>query len=219
MTDAPQIPPQRREPLFNAPWTVLALIGLLVGAHALRLVLRLPPDPFAFAGDELSKGHWLGLLSYQLVHASWPHVLMNSAAVLAFGPPTARLFGAGPRGAGAFFAFFLVCGVIAALGYTALNSHDGLVGASGAASGLMGAAARLIDGHGRVGRLTGPTVIGMTAAWIIVNALLGLSGLTPGSAGLPVAWQAHIIGYFAGLLLIGAFARAAGASGDHAIAP
>ncbi len=61
-----------------------------------------------------------------------------------------------------------------------------------------------------MGRLIGPTVIGMTLAWVIANAVLGLSGLTPGAAGIPVAWQAHIIGYFAGLLLIGPFVRLAG---------
>ncbi|MDB5477502.1 MAG: rhomboid family protein, partial [Phenylobacterium sp.] len=69
------------------------------------------------------------------------------------------------------------------------------------------------------GPLTGRTVIGMTAAWIIVNVLFGVSGLTPGAGTVPVAWQAHIIGYFAGLLLIGPFAKLAGSAGDHAIAP
>jgi membrane associated rhomboid family serine protease len=42
----------------------------------------------------------------------------------------------------------------------------------------------------------------MTLAWIVINAALGLSGLTPGAAGAPVAWQAHILGFAAGLLLI-----------------
>ena len=41
----------------------------------------------------------------------------------------------------------------------------------------------------------------MTIAWIVVNVVLGLTGLTPGTAGAPVAWQAHIFGYFAGLVL------------------
>jgi membrane associated rhomboid family serine protease len=66
----------------------------------------------------------------------------------------------------------------------------------------MGAAARLIEGRGRIGPLGGRVVVGMTLAWIIVNAVLGLSGLTPGVGDAPVAWQAHIIGFVAGLLLI-----------------
>jgi hypothetical protein len=56
-------------------------------------------------------------------------------------------------------------------------------------------------------------VIGMTIVWCLANAVLGLSGLTPGAAGLPVAWEAHIIGYAAGLLLITPFAWL---SGTHA---
>ena len=56
----------------------------------------------------------------------------------------------------------------------------------------------------------GRTVLGMAAAWAIVNVLLGVSGLTPGAVGIPVAWQAHLAGYAAGVLLIGPFARLAG---------
>ncbi len=160
----------------------------------------------------MAAGRWAGLVSYLFTHGGWAHVLLNSAAILAFAAPTARLLGGGARGALSFFAFFLVCGAISALGYAALlgQSEWALIGASGAASAFMGSAARLIEGRGRVGRLIGPTVIGMTLAWVIANAVLGLSGLTPGAAGIPVAWQAHIIGYFAGLLLIGPFVRLAG---------
>ncbi len=74
----------------------------------------------------------------------------------------------------------------------------------------MGAAARLIEGRGRLGPLGGRTVVGMSLAWILVNVVLGVTGLTPGTAGAPVAWEAHIIGFFAGLLLISAFSRLAG---------
>ena len=58
--------------------------------------------------------------------------------------------------------------------------------------------------------------MGFAVAWILLNAILGLSGLTPGAAGAPVAWEAHIFGFFAGLVLIGPFARLAGL--DPAIA-
>ncbi|HUO12285.1 MAG TPA: rhomboid family intramembrane serine protease, partial [Caulobacteraceae bacterium] len=97
----------RREPLFNAPWTILVLcLGLIaiyiwerwVGSEALiatyglsRLTLRL--------------GRWDTLVTCLFLHASWAHVLMNSVAAFAFGPPVARLMGTGPRGAIVFFAF------------------------------------------------------------------------------------------------------------------
>ncbi len=205
-----------REPAFNAPWPVLALVALLIATHGARVLAGVGAERFALTGDDLRSGRWSGLVSYLFVHAGWAHLAMNAAFTLAFGTPVARYLGSGARGAAAFFAFFLVCGIVAALAYAGLlgfadrNHGWALLGASGAASGLFGAAARLIQGHGRPGSISGRTVVGMTLAWIAINAVLGLSGLTPGAAGLPVAWEAHIFGYFAGLILIGPMARLAG---------
>lgn len=216
------------EPAINAPWSVAALIVVLIGAHAARVFTGGDVDRFALTSSDLASGRFAGLITYQLVHGSWAHVLMNSAFVLAFGAPVARFLGGGARGSLAFFLYFVACGMAAAAAYAGLETlmasagRGGggwaLVGASGAASGLMGAAARLIEGRGRLGSMTGRTVTGMTLSWIAVNAVLGVSGLTPGTAGAPVAWEAHIFGYFCGLLLIGPVGWLAGAKGDHEIA-
>jgi membrane associated rhomboid family serine protease len=203
--------PRRSEPLFNAPWPVSVLVATLLGTHVLRLVTGVDPDRFALSRADLVAWNWPPLITYMFVHASWAHVAMNSAFTFAFGAPVARRLGLGWRGAATFFAFFLLCGVLAALSYAGLLSllrgggaSDGwaLVGASGAASGLMGAAARLIQGRGRIGSITGRVVVGMTLVWIAINAVLGLTGATPGTGGAPVAWEAHIFGFAAGLLLI-----------------
>jgi membrane associated rhomboid family serine protease len=164
----------------------------------------------------LAQGRWQTLVTSLFLHGSWPHVLMNSVGLIAFGPPAARIMGQGPRGAASFFAFYLVCGALAGLGFVAADPGDAIpvVGASGAVSGLLGAASRIIQGEGRIGSLIGRTVLGMAAAWVIVNVVLGVSGLTPGAAGMPVAWQAHLAGYAAGVLLIGPFARLAGRGED-----
>jgi membrane associated rhomboid family serine protease len=219
-----------RQPAFNAPWTVAALIAALIAAHAVRVVAGGSAGQFALTSADLAAGRLMGLLTYQFVHASWAHVLVNSAFVLAFGAPVARYLGGGARGAAVFFVFFLFCGAVAAGAYAgmvdALETAIGrghapwaLVGASGAASGLMGAAARLIQGRGRPGSPVGRIVLGMTFGWIAVNLVLGVSGLTPGTAGAPVAWQAHIFGYFCGLLMIGGAGRLAGsrADADHIV--
>jgi membrane associated rhomboid family serine protease len=215
-----------REPVFNAPWPVAALIAGLVGAHALRVVAGTDVDRFALNAVDFNAGRLGGLITHQFVHAGWAHVLMNAAFVLAFGPPVARYLGPGPRGAAGFFVFFLVCGAAAAAGYGVLadgmESGRGespawaLLGASGAASGLMGASARLLEGGGRLGRIVAPRVAAMSASWIVINLVLGLSGLTPGAGGAPVAWQAHILGYFVGLFIIGPFGALSGMRRDHA---
>ena len=213
----PEAGASRREPILNAPWTIVVLIVGLLAAHAARVLLGIGPQVYALTPQQLNAGRWSGLITYQFVHGGWAHVLMNSLFILAFGTPVARYFGAGARGGGAFFAFFLLCGVVAALAYSGATSLGGgaqaawaLLGASGAASGLMGAAARLMGGHGRLGGVGSRTVVSMTFSWVIMNAVLGLSGLTPGAAGIPVAWQAHIFGFLAGLALIGPAAWAAG---------
>jgi membrane associated rhomboid family serine protease len=217
MIDEPVLrtPRTRREPILNAPAAVASLVGLLIAAHALRLATGVDVDRFAFSAADLQAGRWQALITYQFVHGSWAHVLMNAAFCLAFGVPLARLLGERWRGAALFYAFFLACGAVAALAYWLISPKGAwdLVGASGAASGLMGAAARLIEGRGRLGSPFGRTVIVWTIAWIAINAVLGLSGLTPGAAGVPVAWQAHIFGYLAGLVLVSPAAWLAGT--DH----
>jgi len=217
-----------REPAFNIPWPVAVLAVVLLAAHAARTLLGLSPNAFALTRSDVATGAWAPVVSYIFVHGNWAHVLLNTAFCVAFGTPVCRWLGGNARGGVLFFVFFLACGVAAGLGYAGwfdltvafgrMPTEWALVGASGAASGLMGAAARLIEGKGQLGSMTGSRVVGMGAAWIVANAVLGISGLTPGTGGAPVAWEAHIIGFFAGVLLIGLAGRLAGTRVDHSIA-
>jgi membrane associated rhomboid family serine protease len=130
---------------------------------------------------------------------------MNAAGAIAFGPPVARLL-PGVRGAVSFILFYIVCGVVAALGYglVHLDSRDLLVGASGAVFGLMGAAIRLLGRrNGRLRSLTDRRVVTTSLALMAVNAAAGLLGFAPGLEGARVAWEAHAFGYVFGLLAIG----------------
>ena len=202
-----------REPVFNAPWTAMLLVALIVGGYALQS--RFPQEavlvPLAFSSAALAEGRWWTLFSAMFLHGGWPHALMNGAFALAFGTPVARYLGEGARGALTFFTFYLLCGVLSTLGYAALHpgSPELLVGASGAVSGLMGAASRLMAGQGwRLGPIFSRPVLGMGGAWIAVNLLVGLlaGGLMPGTGGAAIAWEAHIAGFFAGVLVVGPFA-------------
>ncbi len=203
-----------REPALNLPWPVTLLVAALVAAQLLRLALRIPEETFAFTSVDLDQHRFAPLISYQFVHGGWAHLGVNSLFTVAFGAPVARWLGTSPRGALAFFLFFLACGVLAALGYALVSPTRpfGLVGASGAASGLMGAAARLIAGRGRLGSIFARRVLTMGLAWVGINVVLGLSGFTPGSGGIPVAWQAHVVGFVAGVLLAGLAGVVAGVS-------
>jgi membrane associated rhomboid family serine protease len=144
------------------------------------------------------------LVTSLFAHGNWTHVGLNAVGALAFGAPVARFLSPRPAGVLLFFGFFLVCGALAALGFAAVHpeSRDLLVGASGGVSGLMGAASRLIERRPGLAPLLSPTVIGMAAGWLVVNLLMALFGLSLFTGGAPVAWEAHLFGYAAGLLLI-----------------
>lgn len=219
----PQLPGHRghgrggapREPLFNAPWPALALVVAIVGGYALQS--QTPLEAFmlsyAFSPAMLAEGQWAGLVSSLFLHGNWAHALMNAAFALAFGAPVAAYIGVRLGGAMLFFAFYIVCGVLANLGYAGLHMHEQavLVGASGAVAGLMGAASRLMAGQGDLGPILSKPVLGMGAAWIGVNLLIAFIGtaLIPGAQGMGIAWEAHIAGFVAGVLLMAPVARLA----------
>ena len=70
---------------------------------------------YGLPGAGLKAGQWQTLISYQFLHGSWGHVIMNAVAALAFASPVARLFGEGARGSAAIVMFYLTCGVLAGL--------------------------------------------------------------------------------------------------------
>lgn len=208
-TPGPQDPV--REPLFNAPGVSLALIALLAIAYGVQVFL-LSPDmvaALALSRPALTEGRWWTLLSHIFLHANLVHLLMNAGAALAFGPAVARHFGPGARSAGTFLLYFLVCGIVGGLGYILVhpNGVEMVVGASGAISGLWGGAARLLGRWRGISRIWDGPVRGQIAAVVILNLLIGVTGLA--TAGLHIAWEAHIAGFVAGLLLIGPFTRLA----------
>ncbi|HTX48243.1 MAG TPA: rhomboid family intramembrane serine protease [Caulobacteraceae bacterium] len=209
----------RREPFLFAPWPVVALCLALLVLYALQAAIGTDAliARYGLSHQALAEHRYETLVTYGFLHVGWAHVILNTLGLFIFGPPVARLMGAGPRGVLALAAFYLTTEVLSALGLLAVdrNSQVLVVGASGAVSGLMGAAARLIEGQGRVGPLFGRTVVGFTLVWGALNVILGVFRLTPGAFGQAVAWQAHLAGFFAGLLLIGLFARLAG-RGDAA---
>jgi membrane associated rhomboid family serine protease len=161
--------------------------------------------------------------TYAFIHADWMHLGLNLAWLLPFGTALARRFGA-LRYAG----FMLVVAAIGALAH--LISHLGapvpMIGASAAISGAMAAAMRFVfQQRGPLGffregspdayrvpaaslvtTLRDPRFLLFLAVWLGLNALFGLGTVSFGeAAGQEIAWQAHVGGFFAGLVLFDAF--------------
>ena len=201
----------QREPLFRGPWTVWTITLVILACYAVQSFAFSMDEAvrlYAFAPAQLDQGRFAPLVTALFIHGSWAHAGMNAVGALAFGAPAARYLGLGPRGAIGFFLLYIVCGVLSCLGYAAAHLHDvvPLVGASGAVSGLLGASTRLIERRDALSPLATRTVVASTAAWIVINAVMGALHYAPGIGDVHIAWEAHIAGYFAGLLLIRPFA-------------
>jgi membrane associated rhomboid family serine protease len=148
----------KREPLFNIPPVIVALLAVLALVHAVRVyALSAEEDQlllytFAFnplryglsllPGDALPGGAGAEIwtfVTYALLHASWTHLAVNAIWFLPFGSALARRFGALR-----FLIFFAVTAAAGALAHLfAYGGQDApVIGASAAISGTMAAAMR-----------------------------------------------------------------------------
>jgi len=221
-----------REPIFNAPGIVVAVLGAFVAVHLVvhRLLpearldelLAFNPARLGNGADAIAGGQaWAAtqFVTHVFVHGDVTHLLINSAWFLAFATPVARRVGSVR-----FLAFFLLCGIGGALLYLPFNSAP-MVGASGAISGLMGAAIRFLllplirgDAEALAGdaqrapllslgaALADRRILIAVAAWTLLNVLVAWAA--PYFLGeQSIAWEAHLGGFFTGLLTFGLFDR------------
>ena len=67
-----------------------------------------------------------------------------------------------------------------------------------------------MDTPGRVGPILGPRVISLGLGWLIVNLVMAVTGTLLSMGAGEIAWEAHLVGFVAGAILIGPFAAWAG---------
>jgi membrane associated rhomboid family serine protease len=187
--------------------------------------------PARYGGDAAAVGAFPGgfaadlwtFFTYAFIHADLMHLGLNLAWLVPFGSALARRFGPWR-----YVVFMLVMAAIGALAHlvTHLGEMEPMIGASAAISGAMAAALRFVfqpDGpvarwHDRseaayripaaslAATLRDPRFLLFLGVWLGLNALFGLGTISFGTeAGQTIAWQAHVGGFFAGLLLFDAF--------------
>jgi membrane associated rhomboid family serine protease len=156
---------------------------------------------------------WLNVLTSMFMHGGWGHILGNMLYLWIFGDNVEDRVGHGR-----FVAFYLLCGVAAALAQTAVNpdSHVPMVGASGAIAGVLGAYIVMFP-RSRVLTLIPlfifweiieiPAAI-VLGVWFVLQLLSGVGSLAmTESGGGGVAFFAHIAGFVTGMGLIFLFRR------------
>ena len=208
------------EPFLRAPASVLLLIAALILAHVARVLMptALSDDiltqyafvPARYAAGADSSGVFAlaaPFISHMFLHANFTHLAVNCLWLLAFGPVVARRFGAG-----LFLLFFAVCGIAGAVTFLAFNwgLPAGVIGASGAISGIMAAGLRLFPWPGTtdarpVAPIFSSPILLFSAVWFATNLIFGLTGFGADGNMHQIAWQAHVGGFVSGLFLTGVF--------------
>lgn len=163
--------------------------------------------------------------TYAFLHADFMHIGLNLAWLIPFATALARRFGAWR-----YVLFMLVTAAAGALAQFVSDPGAAvpMIGASAAISGAMAAALRFIfqehgpldtwrEGPGNAAAYRVPALpllatfrdlrfLLFLGAWMGLNALFGLGAVSFGTEpGQIIAWQAHIGGFFAGLVLFAAF--------------
>jgi membrane associated rhomboid family serine protease len=157
------------------------------------------------------------IFTSMFLHGGWMHVLGNMWFLWIFGDNIEDLLGHGK-----YLAFYLLCGIVAALGQVIANPYSTapMVGASGAIAGVMGAylikfpRARIVTLVFVLFFITTieiPAPI-MLAYWFVIQLFSGFGSIarTHLSEG-GTAFFAHVAGFVAGIVLV----KVMGASGRY----
>jgi membrane associated rhomboid family serine protease len=227
---------QRREPILNAPTVITVMLAILIAVHAVRQFLPPATDevlitalgfiPARLLGEGSPTAgadglpRWSQLVTHTLVHGDWLHLVMNSAWLLAAGAVVARRVGTWR-----LIGLALGSAAVGVLAFTVLNGELRalVVGASGAISGLLGAATRLIHAAALTGqmralrdhiewlpRTTVVQALGDRNVLISCGVFIGLNLLIAVGFGTElaaggIAWETHVGGFLFGLLSFGLF--------------
>lgn len=230
-------PPAGSPPIFNLHGAILALAAICISVHVVRTYILSPESdmrlvidtaffPIRYMPDlfTLDFPTLFSPVTYAFLHGDWVHLTINIVWLTVFGSPLA--FRIGWRRS---IAFWIVTAALAAAAHLVIYFGDAVpvIGASGAVSGFMGAAARFgLRANRRNPRrgFDGPLlsirdafrvrgVVPFLLVWTGINVAIGLDlfGLQQGQ---PIAWEAHIGGLLAGFFLIPLFDRTASARTD-----
>jgi len=185
-------------------------LGLIPG-EVLRTV---PPGTAVPIGPGMrclltAQPHWWTVATSMFLHAGWLHIIGNMWFLWVFGNNIED-----SMGHARFVAFYLLCGVAAALAQMVSDPRSAvpMVGASGAISGVMGAYILLyprVRVHTIVWLGFFVTTVALPAYvilgyWFVYQLLLGTVGSLSRMEGGTAFW-AHVGGFVAGMALIRVF--------------
>ena len=201
-------------------WPVGILVLVCSAVFVGEVVIPLPIERWGLSAAVLREGHYETLMTNMVMHGGVVHLVANMAAYLAVAPLVCARFGTGVSGRVSYHVYFLLCGFAGNLLFLALHPSGEvpMVGASGAIYGLFAAAFRLdVKSDGLRPHLSGPVLSGwrwMVISNVIVVLMFGgpqiLFQILKGnfvSLTVPIAWEAHVGGFVAGIFLMDLMAK------------
>jgi membrane associated rhomboid family serine protease len=215
-----------REVPWHAHVLPIALTAAMVASWLLYIVMAgrfetegLGMLSWAISAAALAEGRYETILLHMFAHGGPMHILMNSAALIALGPPLIARLGPPALGWLRFCAVFVLSGLAGAALYLAVHpaGEVPMLGASGAICGLLGLLARFQPESDQLlpirSREIWLTMKDFAKDNVILFVMLTVPALLAGQGG-GVAWEAHLGGLLFGLFAGPLFApRPAGANG------
>lgn len=221
------IPLRDTNPTTHAPIANRLLIAANVAVFIYTLTLIRDPsaanafyDRWSFNWSEFAGAIAKGQITFETIaplfthmflHGGWLHIFGNMLYLWIFGDNVEDRLGSGP-----YLVFYLLCGIVAAIGQ-GLVQPESMVGASGAIAGVLGAYLVMFPGA-RVStliflgifitivQLPALIVIGSFIVLQVIDALAELR-FTAHQATENIAYFAHLFGFFGGIALLYLFRR------------
>jgi membrane associated rhomboid family serine protease len=203
-------------PSRTTPYVTIALVVVNSLVFLYELLLGDQVNEFMFSfGLVPAYFSWASVLTSMFLHGGFLHVAGNMLYLWIFGDNVED-----QMGHGRFLAFYLLCGVAAALAQTLTvpDSMVPMVGASGAIAGVMGAYFILYP-HSRIVTLVTLLffwqimeipAIAFLGIWFLMQFLSGVGSIataTSHSPGGGIAFWAHVAGFAAGAVGVWLFRR------------
>ena len=178
---------------------IISLIGSNWELAILSHVALVPAwflGQFGDGGTGISFTGLLPLVSHVLLHADLLHLLINLGLLMAFASVVERCYGPWSMIC-LFFSTAAMGGVVQAWALGAVMIP--MIGASGGVYGLMGALLPALV-RDRLDRRT-RGLVQVIVVIMILNLLFAITNVVDLLSGLNVAWESHLAGFLAGVLL------------------
>jgi len=162
---------------------------------------------WAVSGPRLAEGRFELAVLHMFAHGGLVHIIFNLSALAALGPAVMERLGPlAPRSFAAFMLLFFGSGLGGLAFWLALNpaSEIPMLGASGAIFGLLGFLMRQPDPHSPPAPLFSEQLGRAFVEWLKLHLPLVALFAIPlifGGGSFGLAWEAHLGGFLAGMLL------------------